>query len=416
MPPAGKLASLGAGFATVTSALASAAVGIVLLSACGSCEGTVRQTAVPVLAAGTFDGIDVDQSQRKLYFADQTIHGIDVVDVSGAKPVSVGTVGLPAAPNGLAFAADSQRLYAAMNGGQVAVIDMDRLSQKYLQVVNKITVDPTSADLLEYSAQTNSLYVGSGTAVVVVDTTNGKVANRFEVGSPVEQPRYNRADGKLYVTTPHTDTLLQLDPSTGQVLRRYEQKKCRPKGLAINTSRDIALVACSGSMAVFNLRTGLDEITRTVPGGDIVTYDANVDRFTVGSSHGPRDSSVGVFSGDARYMGLVSSSPNAHGAVFDDTTGLVYAVSSKGLLSFSPAACAPPPDWLTFIGGASVFILPLAAFGVFLAWYARRRSRFDPKAPRAKTWEQLQKEDVEAERERIRELEDAIYGPAEGGT
>lgn len=414
MPPARKLGSLGAGFATVASAFVSATVGVVLLSACGSCEGIVRQSAFPVLAAGTFDGIEADQSEHRLFFADQTVPGVDIVDLSGAQPRFAGTVGLPAAPNGLAFAPHFRRLYAAMDGGQVAVIDMDRLSQKYLQVVNEITVDPTSADLVEYSAKTNNLYVGSGTAVVVVDTTTGKVANRFEVGSPVEQPRYNSADGKLYVTTPHTDTLLQLDPSTGQVLRRYVQKKCRPKGVGINPSRGIALVACGSSMAVFNLRTGLDEITRTVPGGDIVTYDPNVDRFTVGSSHGPRDSSVGVFSGDARYMGIVASSPNAHGAVFDDATGLVYAVSSKGLLSFSPAACAPLPDWLTFIGGASVFIVPLVGFGLFLVWYARRRSRIDPKAPKPKTWEELRKDDLEAERERMRELEDAIYGPPDG--
>lgn len=411
MRPARKLASFVAGFATLGGGFASAAAGLVLLSACGGCQSTVHQASMPVLAAGRFDGVEADQSEHRLYFADQKVDGVDVVDVSGAQPRFAGTVALPAAPNGLAFAPDSRRLYAAMDGGQVAVIDMDGLSQTYQKVVDKITVDPLHADLVDFSPQTNRLYVGSDTAVVVVDAGTGKVVNRFDLGSSVEQPRYNPADGKLYVTTPKTDTILQLDPSNGQVLRRYTHKKCRPKGLGINPSRDIALVACGSSMDVFNLRTGLDEIDRTVPGGDIVTYDSSLDRFTVGSSHGPRDSAVGVFSGDARYMGMVAASQNSHGAVFDDSTGLVYAVSTNGLLSFSPATCAPPPDWLTFLGGSSVFIAPLAAFGLFVAWYARRRSRIDPKAPKRKTADQLQREDIEAERERMRELEDAIYGP-----
>lgn len=413
MGPAGKLGSLATAFATFVTGFSSAAAGLVLLSACGSCQSIVHETAIPALAAGTFDAVEADQSQRRLYFADETAKGVDIVDVSGAQPRFAGTVSLPDAPKGLALAPDSRRLYAAMGGGQVAVIDMDRISQTYQKVVAAITVDTASADLVDFSPQTNQLYVGSDTSVVVVDAGSGKVVNKFDLKSPVEQPRYNPADGKLYVATPHTDTVLQLDPSNGQVLRKYTQPKCKPKGLAINPSRDIALVACGGSMAVFNLRSGLDEVSRTVQGGDIVTYDAAVDRFTVGSAHGPRDSAVGVFSGDARYIGQIAASPNAHAAVFDDSTGVVYAVGAKGLLSFSPAACAPLPDWLTFMGGASVFIVPLAAFGVFLVWYARRRSRIHPTAPRTKTWEQLHREDLEAERERMRELEDAIYGPLE---
>ena len=40
--------------------------------------------------------------------------------------------------------------------------------------------------------------------------------------------------------------------------------------------------------------------------------------------------------------------------------------------------------------------------------FARRMGRAEPAAP---SWEQLQQEDLAAERERIKALEDAIYGP-----
>lgn len=406
-----RLGSLFAGFSSVVAYLFAAAAGVILLSGCGSCESVVHQSSLPVLAAGTFDAVDADQSGHRLFFADQSLKGIDVVDVSGASPKFVKTVTLPNQPHGLAFDPATRRLYAGLTGGDIAVVDMDAGSTKFLKVVDSFPTGEASADLLEFSPETNVIYAGANTTLVSIDAGTGKVVNKFDLKSPIEQIRYDPADRMLYATTPKLDSILQLDPAYGTVTRTYTQKKCKPKGLAINPSRQLAMVACGSSMAVFNLTTGQDEVSRTVPGGDLVTYDAAVDRFTVGSAHGPRDSSVGVFTGDARFMGMVSSSPEAHGAVFDDATGVVYAVSKTGLLSFSPAACAPLPDWVTFLGGLSVFAMPLAVFGLFLVWYARRRSRIGPKAPKPVTREQLLREDFDAERERMRELEDAIYGP-----
>jgi hypothetical protein len=419
MRPAAWLSASVACVGTLASAVVPAVAGAILLSACGSCESIVRQAAMPALAAATFDGVAADPSGHRLYLADQSNRSVDVVDTSGTSPRLAAFVDVPAPPNGLAVAPSLKRLYVGMDGGQVGVIDTEAASQRFMRVVDTITVDSSpnaAADLLDFSPQTKTLYVGtaSGGSVVAVDASTDKVTHRYDVKSPVEQPRFDPADGKLYVTTPGPDALVQLDPASGKVTRTLTQKGCHPSGLAINPSRQLALVACRGSMAVFNLRSGLDEVTRSVPGGDIVTYDAAMDRFTVGSSHGPRDSSVGVFDGDGRFVGMVASSPKAHGAVFDDRTGLLYAVSATGLLSFSPAACAPPPDWLMFAGGASFYFFPIAAFGLFLFWYARRRSRAVVSGPKQLTWEQLQQEDLAAERERMRDLEDAIYGP-EGG-
>jgi DNA-binding beta-propeller fold protein YncE len=420
MRPGRRLASVGAAFAVTVSAVLAAAAGTILLSACGSCDSFVHQTSMPLLAAGTFDGVAADQPGHRLYFADQANQAVDVVDVSGASPRFKGRIDLPAAPNGLAFAAPSQRLYAGMDGGHVAVIDTDGASPRFMQVIDDIAVDGSAttptADLMDYSPETHRLFVGTAGngSIVMMDAATGKTLKTFALGSPVEQPRFDPADGKLYVTTPHTNSIVELDPASGKVVRTLKQSGCEPAGLAINPSRQLAMVACRGSMAVFNLRTGLDEVSTKVPGGDLVTYDAAVDRFTVGSPHGPRDSAVGVFDGSGRFVGMVAATPNAHGAVFDDRTGMLYAVGSGGLLGFSPAACAPPPDWLTFTGGALVFIGPLVLLSLFLFFYARRRSRMDRSGRRSPTREDLLREDLAAERERMRALEDAIYGP-EGG-
>jgi len=413
MRPAAKIASIGAGLATTAAVLLSAAAGAVLLSSCASCDSIVRQTAQPVLAAGIFDAVEADQGGHRVFFADQATHGVDVVDISKVNPRFVGVIDVGGATKGLAYAPDRHRLYAGIESGYVAVVDTDPASAHYMHTIDKVTVDQTQADLLDYSAKTHTVYAGTGhsNAVVAIDANTDKVTRRYDARSAVEQPRFDGADGNLYVNTPGDDSLLQMNTATGKVTQTFTIRHCHPSGLAINPTRQLAMVACRSSTGLINLRTGANEVSRTVPGGDLVSYDLGADRFLVGSSHGPKDSSVGVFDGDGRFLAQVQTSDSAHGAVIDDRTGVVYALSAVGMLSFSPSACAPTPDWLNFAGGMSVFLAPLIAFAVFLVWYARRRPNHDPNATARPTWEELQREDLAAEHERMRALEDAIYGP-----
>ena len=112
--------------------------------------------------------------------------------------------------------------------------------------------------------------------------------------------------------------------------------------------------------------------------------------------------------GDGHLIGSVSGTPVTHGAAFDAQHGVVYAPAAAGLLSFAPGACEPPPDGLRFAGGMSFFLAPLLAFALFLYLYARHRRRGGPKRL---TYEELRKQDMETERERMLELEDSILGP-----
>ena len=392
----------------------AAAGGILALGACTSCQSTVRTAPMPVIAASSFDGVVADPSAHQLYLADGTLNGVDVVDISSATPRFVGTVKLTSAPSGLAIAPDRHRLYAGMAAGTVEVIDTDPASSRSMQVIDSINVMPGGADLLDYSPQTQRLYVGmgAGNEVVTIDTTTDKVRLRLAAKALVEQPRYNPADGMVYVTTPTTDSLLQISPATGNITRTYVIPKCRPTGLAINPARHLAMVGCGSSVGLINLQTGAHSVTTAVQGGDLVAYDPAADRFMVGSPHNRTDSAVGVFYGDGGFLGSVAATPQAHAAVFDTAHGVVYAPGTAGLMSFAPPVCEPPPDWLKFAGGMSVFAVPLLGLALFLILYARRLRR--PRERTKPTFRDLQEQDLETERERMRALEDGILGP-EGG-
>src|SRR5256885_6583339 len=151
MRPAGSLVA--AIWAAVVPVLAAAG-GAVLLGGCTSCQSTVRQTAMPAVAAGSFDGIASDPGSHRLYLADGTGDKIDVIDISSATPQLVQAIDVGAAPHGLAVASDTHFLYAGLTGGAVAVIDTQAGSPHFMQVVTQIKADPTEVDLLDYSPET----------------------------------------------------------------------------------------------------------------------------------------------------------------------------------------------------------------------------------------------------------------------
>ncbi|TMF97111.1 MAG: hypothetical protein E6I04_08410 [Chloroflexi bacterium] len=405
MKPTGRLAAaLGQAIVPVLVA----AGGAILLSGCTSCQSTVRTTAMTVIAGGSYDVVVADQPGQRLYLADRTAKGVDVVDISSPQPVFVSTIPLTAAPHGLALDTASHRLFAALGNGAVAVIDTGPRSSN--QVVANIQTDSSSLDLIDYSAQTDSLYVGSDRTVLVVDAARAQVTKRITTAMTVGQPRFDPADGMVYATVSGTDSLVQINPATGFVTRSYVIAKCRPNGVGINPARQLALVSCGGSIALVNLESGAQRVTRVVQGGDVVTYEAAADRFVVASPHDMDESAIGVFAGDGSFIGSVPATSSAHAAAFDSAHGLVYAPGPVGLMSFAPAACAPPPDWLRFVGGLSVFAVPLLLATLFLVLVARAlaRRRAGLGGP---TYEELQAEDLEFERERMRALEDGILGP-----
>src|ERR1700694_4641056 len=126
------------------------ALGSLLISACGSSEVGVANTAVPALSgqAGNFDNIEIDQGNHRLYVADRTDQGVDVFDISAATAKYIKTIALPSPPNGLAISSD-YRLYVGMASGSVAMIDINKSSPSLHTVVAEVKTGGTGGDLLD---------------------------------------------------------------------------------------------------------------------------------------------------------------------------------------------------------------------------------------------------------------------------
>jgi hypothetical protein len=188
--------------------------------------------------------------------------------------------------------------------------------------------------------------------------------------------------------------------------------------MGINPTRELALIACTGTAMVMDLRSGSHSLARGVQGGDVVSYDPGADRFIVASPHIKSPSAVGVFRGDGQFLTSTSTDSSGHAAAYDDAHGMVYTTGAAGLLSFTPATCLPTPEWMHMAAGLGAYATPFGLLALVIVLYPRWRKRARAKAPRKSSspkpgrlsWRQSQREDLLFERERMRSLEDSILG------
>ncbi len=341
----------------------------IAMAACGGSQPVaISHTPIPTASGGTgsFDVVEIDQAAHRLYVADRTNRGVDVFYISTAQPKYVATIPVPSSPNGLAIAPDLDRLFVGTETGSVAIIDVNPLSKNHDKVINEVTTGAKKADLLDYGANRQRLYVSSSTEGLVtsIDPATGAVKAHFTVGYAIEQPRYDPVDGMVYATSPDANALFKIDPNVGMVTKIPLGGSCQPTGMAINPKTNTAVIACRSFVVSWDLGNGTAQTFTQVAGGDVVSYDAKVDRFLVAS---PTSTLIGLYGGNpVDYVGSVVTGSHGNSAAYDETNDIVYTPDSRpntvGIASFRPPATTP--GWETsvltigpFAGGLAALVL-----------------------------------------------------------
>jgi hypothetical protein len=336
------------------------------MPACGgSPPVAISHTPIPTAtgATGSFDVVEIDQAAHRLYVADRTDRGVAVFYISTAQPKYVTTIPVPSSPNGLAIAPDLGRLFVGTETGSIAIIDVNPLSKTHDKVINEVTTGAKKADLLDYGADRQRLYVSSSTEGIVtsIDPATGVVKAHFTVGYAIEQPRYDPVDGMVYTTSPDANALFKIDPNDGTVTKIPLGGSCQPSGMAINPKTNTAVIACRSFVVSWDLGNATAQTFTQVAGGDVVSYDANADRFLVAS---PSSMLVGLYGGNpVDYISSVTTGSKGNSAAYDETNDMVYTPDSRpntvGIASFRPPATAP--GWETSLVTIGPFALGLVA-------------------------------------------------------
>jgi hypothetical protein len=345
-------------------------LGLLLISACGQPDAPatkIANTPVPNITTKTpsMDAVEIDQVAHRLYAADRSNQGVDIFDISAASAKYLQTIAMPASPNGLALAPDLSRLFVGLGNGSVGVVDINPTSPTANKMINEVKTGAKSADLLDYSAARHLVYASNGVegSITSIDSGTGEVKGQFKVGLALEQPRFDPADGMLYVTSPDADALFRLDPNDGTVKKKMTLGGCQPVGLAINPKSNQGLIVCRKMILSFDLARGTSEKFLQQPGGDIVSYDPKVDRFFVGAPFKPGQGAVAMFGGTPiAYIATVATGAGGKSAAYDEANDTVYTPDTRpnkaGLASFKM-----PPDVRGTLPPLSVLI----PFGALLA-------------------------------------------------
>ena len=352
------------------------AMGALLISACGSSEVGVANTPVPTLSgqAGNFDNIEIDQGNHRLYVADRTDQAVDVFDISAATAKFIKTIALPSPPNGLAISSD-YRLYVGMASGSVAMIDINKSSPSLHTVVAEVKTGGTGVDLLDYNGPNHLLLASNGAdgSITSIDTLTNEIKDQFKVGSALEQPRFNASDGLIYVTSPDADALIQIDPKDGTIKNTFALGGCNPTGLAINAKSNSAVIACKSYVISRDLKTDKTEKFAQLVGGDIVNYNATVDRFLVASPHKTRPSVIGIFGGNPiAYISSIAAPGRGNSALLDETNDVVYSPDTRP--NQSGVAGSPRPSSLQGASPSTIAVYAAAAVVFALVfWFVMRK-------------------------------------------
>src|SRR5207244_12807143 len=157
---------------------------------------------------------------------DRTVSGLDLVDISTATGKYRKTSDTGSGPNGVVVAKNVNKVFAALNDSNVAIIDIASGSSTLNTVVAKVsTGGKKRADELDYDPKDKKIYVANSDdgIVTVIDATTKKIVKKFEnVGDGLEQPRYDSADGMIYMRSSDQNAIIQFDPTKDVLVKKFD--------------------------------------------------------------------------------------------------------------------------------------------------------------------------------------------------
>ena len=302
-------------------------------------------TAVPDAAQAKFsDTLAIDNERHVLYLGDNWTGGVDLFDITTPQPVFLKSVKLRGRIYGTAVASNANKVFAGMSGSTLAVIDVE--ADHAVTLVH--TGGAGNVDLLDYDPTHRRVYAANRNDRLLtwIDADTNQIIGRVDgLGSGLEQPRYNPADGLVYLTDNKDNVLFQIDPESARLVQTFAIKdECFPNGMAINPANNQALLVSSYAprphTVIWDLAAQrIASIIEESGCGDGAVYIAQLDRFFQAASEFGAGPVIGIFGGDpVSFVTNVAATPGASWVDYDSTNALVYAPSvvdgKPGLLSF----------------------------------------------------------------------------------
>jgi len=265
----------------------------------------VKAIAVPGAPLASTDLLWVDEASKRLFFADRSNSGIDIIDAEhdafvGRVTGFVGAVGANGAgPNGVLVTSD-EKLWAGDGNSLTQVVDLKLTPPRIVQSIS--TGGTNRADELGYDPADRIILIGNDrdavpyVTLISADTYRVLGTIPFREGTGLEQPVWDPQLRRFLINVPTARgaEVAVVDPKTMSVTSVYPVgSNCGGTGLTLGPFQRL-LVAC-GTPFVVNAVNGaiISNITQ-VGSGDEVWYNAGDGQFYVTSTDNTGATVLGV--------------------------------------------------------------------------------------------------------------------------
>jgi DNA-binding beta-propeller fold protein YncE len=257
-----------------------------------------------------WDYQSLDPQSHRLFIAHLGAGEVVVFDTE--RGAVVGTIPNVAGVHGVIVVPELRRVYAsATDAQQTAVIDADSLAI--------VATVPSKGypDGLAYAPDVGKVYVsdekdGNET---VIDAQSNAVRGTIALGGEAGNTQYDPTSKHIFVAVQTKNQLAEIDPSTDQVVQRYDTPGCEhPHGLLIDADQHRALVACQGNSKAVSMDMPSMKVSATFEVGkdpDVLAMDAERRLIYVAAENGP----LAIFKSDGngvQRVGFESVGPAAH--------------------------------------------------------------------------------------------------------
>ena len=257
-----------------------------------------------------------------LYIAHKGSGQIIVFNVQSGKVTNT-VSGFPGV-TGLCVLPSMHRLYASVSSRHL----VESLSSDDLRVQARISAGHYP-DCIAYVPDLRQLYVSDeiGGEETVIDVLKNKKIASIKLGGEAGNVRYDQDLHKIFVTCQTRNELVQIDPQTQKIEKRYAVKSGkRPRGLWIDPVSKLAFLGCGGNskLVVMDLESfqevGISSVGKDP---DMMAFDPSLGLLYVASESGL----LSVFRVRARKvekMGDFTVGEKAHSLELDPETHLLY--------------------------------------------------------------------------------------------
>ncbi len=287
----------------------------------------------------------LDPANQYLFVANDLygdIVAIDTANDTGIWSASPSRVATNDGPCGIAFASDSNDLFASGGSTLYSFGGLYRINASTGNTtIITVGISPTS---IVYVPSVQEFYAANeqGYGFLVVLNSSGRLVANVSIGSGIPfSLAYDPTNGTVYVASEPIPNyagqwLAAVNTSTRAVtiVATESQTLCTPEGMALATNIDRIYVTCaSGSVAVVNTSTNhiVTLVSNNGTGAAAMAYDP-VDRALFVVNRGSDNVTVLNTTSD-RFVASIPVGLAPFSAFYDPDNGLIYVANSYGNLT-----------------------------------------------------------------------------------